>query len=199
MSSGWFRRSQKNQIRLFPFLQNIPQYIEVPLNIEAKESFHTFLLFSLNKSNPLLLKDDFNLLIPFGYWQTICFYPFKILVITRMKVFSEKRLELFHRKHFAGIAANCSGKGEDPDIPGTLFRHKISIIFVYEREVIIMNQQTPDHGWQQLQAHIEGFLGRVLRNDAQRIEYKPRYIVRLLEMPSEGHQSECQEISMWRE
>ena len=36
-----------------------------------------------------------------------------------------------------------------------------------------MNQQKSDQGWQQLQAHIEGFFGRALRNDLQRIEYKP--------------------------
>ena len=53
-----------------------------------------------------------------------------------------------------------------------------------------MNQKTSDQGWQQLQAHIEGFLGQALRNDVQRIEYKPRFIVQLLEMPSERHQNE---------
>jgi hypothetical protein len=55
-----------------------------------------------------------------------------------------------------------------------------------------MSQQTLDHGWQQLQARIEGFFGQSLRNDLQRIEYKPRFIVQLLEMPSERHQNEIQ-------
>jgi hypothetical protein len=53
-----------------------------------------------------------------------------------------------------------------------------------------MIKQTSDQGWQQLQAHIEGFYGQALRNDAQRIEYKPRYITHLLEIPSERHQYE---------
>jgi quinol monooxygenase YgiN len=35
-----------------------------------------------------------NFLFFFGYWQTICYYIFMILVITRMKVLSEKRMEL---------------------------------------------------------------------------------------------------------
>ena len=51
-----------------------------------------------------------------------------------------------------------------------------------------MNQKAADQGWQQLQAHIEGFLGQVLRNDVEKIEYKPRFIVQLLEMPSDRHQ-----------
>ncbi|MFA5179998.1 MAG: hypothetical protein WC405_01650 [Syntrophales bacterium] len=59
-----------------------------------------------------------------------------------------------------------------------------------------MSQQAPDQGWQQLQAHIEGFFGQILRNDIQRIEYKPRFIVQLLEMPSEGHRKEHQEMNM---
>jgi hypothetical protein len=58
-----------------------------------------------------------------------------------------------------------------------------------------MDQKTPDQGWQQLQAHIEGFLGQALRTDVQRIEYKPRFIVRLLDMSSEHRQSERQEMT----
>ncbi len=57
-----------------------------------------------------------------------------------------------------------------------------------------MSQKTSDQGWQQLQAHIEGFLGQTLRNDVQKIEYKPRFITQLLEMPSERHQNELQEM-----
>ncbi|MEI6315707.1 MAG: hypothetical protein WCO89_12610 [Syntrophus sp. (in: bacteria)] len=52
-----------------------------------------------------------------------------------------------------------------------------------------MNQKTSDQGWQQLQSHIEGFLGQSLRSDVQRIEYKPQFIAQMLEMPSERHQS----------
>jgi hypothetical protein len=58
-----------------------------------------------------------------------------------------------------------------------------------------MDQNAPDQGWQQLQAHIEGFLGQALRTDMQRIEYKPRFIVQLLDMPSEHRQRQ----SEWRE
>jgi hypothetical protein len=58
-----------------------------------------------------------------------------------------------------------------------------------------MNQQTPNQGWQQLQSHSEGFFGQALRSDTQRIEYKPRFIVQLLEMPSERHQNELREMS----
>jgi len=53
-----------------------------------------------------------------------------------------------------------------------------------------MSQKTSDQGWQQLQAHIEGFLSRTLRNDVQRIEYKPRFIAQLLERSSERPQNE---------
>ncbi|MHB8139572.1 MAG: hypothetical protein ACYDGO_14465 [Smithellaceae bacterium] len=48
-----------------------------------------------------------------------------------------------------------------------------------------MNQQKPDQGWHQLQAHIEGFFKQTLTNDMQKIEYKPRYIT-LLELLSEN-------------
>lgn len=58
-----------------------------------------------------------------------------------------------------------------------------------------MDQKTPDQGWQQLQAHIEGFLGQALKTDTQRIEYKPRFIVRLLDMPFEYRQSERREMA----
>jgi hypothetical protein len=61
------------------------------------------------------------------------------------------------------------------------------------REVSTMNQQKSDQGWQQLQAHIEGFFGQALRNDVQRIEYKPRFIVQLLEIPFERHQNELRD------
>jgi hypothetical protein len=53
-----------------------------------------------------------------------------------------------------------------------------------------MNQQTSDHEWQQLQAHIEGFFGQALGNNVQRIEYRPRFIAQMLARPSERHQNE---------
>jgi hypothetical protein len=59
-----------------------------------------------------------------------------------------------------------------------------------------MNQQKSDQGWQQLQSHIESFLGRALTNDVQKIEYKPRFIAQLLEMKSESYQNEPQETGM---
>ena len=62
-------------------------------------------------------------------------------------------------------------------------------------EEIDMDQKASDKGWQQLQAHIEGFLGQALRNDMQSIEYKPRFIAPLLEMPSEYRKNEHQEIT----
>ncbi len=58
-----------------------------------------------------------------------------------------------------------------------------------------MDQKTPDQGWQQLQAHIEGFLGQALKTDTQRIEYKPRFIVQLLDMPAEHRQGERREMT----
>ena len=59
-----------------------------------------------------------------------------------------------------------------------------------------MNQQKSDQGWQQLQAHIEGFFGQALRNDVQKIKYKPIFIIQLLEIPSECHQNELREMGM---
>jgi len=53
-----------------------------------------------------------------------------------------------------------------------------------------MNKQTSDQGWQQLQAHIEGFFSQALRSGVQRIEYKPRFITQLLGMPPERQQNE---------
>jgi hypothetical protein len=39
-----------------------------------------------------------------------------------------------------------------------------------------MDKNRSDQGWEQLQAHIERFLGQTLRNDVQAaIEYKPRF------------------------
>jgi hypothetical protein len=63
-----------------------------------------------------------------------------------------------------------------------------------EKGVKSMNQKTSDQGWQQLQSHIEVFLSQSLRHDTQRIEYKPRFIDQLLEMPSEHQQNELREM-----
>jgi len=59
-----------------------------------------------------------------------------------------------------------------------------------------MNQLKSDQGWQQLQSHIESFLGQALANDVQRIEYKPLYIAQLLEMKFESYQNKPQETGM---
>jgi hypothetical protein len=53
-----------------------------------------------------------------------------------------------------------------------------------------MDQKAADQGWQQLQTHIEGFLGQSLRGDAQRIAYKPRFIAQLLEPPPDHNKSD---------
>jgi len=58
-----------------------------------------------------------------------------------------------------------------------------------------MDQKTPDQGWQQLQTHIEEFLGQALTTDTQRIEYKPRFIIQLLDMPSKHRHGERQEMA----
>lgn len=51
-----------------------------------------------------------------------------------------------------------------------------------------MDQKASDQAWQQLQSHIEGFLGQALRNDMRSIEYKPRFIVPLPAVPPECHE-----------
>jgi hypothetical protein len=58
-----------------------------------------------------------------------------------------------------------------------------------------MNQQKADRGWQQLQDHINDFLGRALTSNGQSIEYKPRFSS-LLEMQSGHHQNDPQETGM---
>lgn len=52
-----------------------------------------------------------------------------------------------------------------------------------------VNRKSSDREWEKLQAHIEGFLGRALRSDVQRIEYRPQFTAQLLEMPSDRHQN----------
>jgi hypothetical protein len=50
-----------------------------------------------------------------------------------------------------------------------------------KKEEIDMDQKVSDQGWQQLQAHIEGFFAQSLQGDMKRIEYKPRFMVQMLE------------------
>jgi len=69
-----------------------------------------------------------------------------------------------------------------------------AIIFATEKGVITMKQKASDQGWQQLQSHIEGFFSEALRGDTQRIEYKPRFIDHLVEMPSERQLNEIREM-----
>ncbi len=57
-----------------------------------------------------------------------------------------------------------------------------------------MNQDASDQGWQELQAHIEGFFHQASTNDLQKIEYKPRYIA-LLEMASGQQENNAQETN----
>ncbi|MDA8126464.1 MAG: hypothetical protein M0009_14925 [Deltaproteobacteria bacterium] len=53
-----------------------------------------------------------------------------------------------------------------------------------------MDKQASDQGWEQLQAHIETFLGQTLRADAQKVEYKPRFNSRAAEAPSVAYQND---------
>ena len=65
-------RSQVNKLSDSP--QRIPQYIEVPPNIEAKRTISYFSAVLSYSSNPLLLKDESNSLIFSICWQAICYY-----------------------------------------------------------------------------------------------------------------------------
>ena len=62
-----------------------------------------------------------------------------------------------------------------------------------------MNQQESDQIWQQLRFHIEFFFSQTIANDVQRIEYKPQFITRLLEMTPDRNQNESQEMNRWRD
>ena len=53
-----------------------------------------------------------------------------------------------------------------------------------------MIQKTSDQGWQQLEAHVDGFFAQVLGGNVQKIEYKRLFITKLLEMPAERLQNE---------
>jgi hypothetical protein len=58
-----------------------------------------------------------------------------------------------------------------------------------------MDTKASDQGWQQLQSHIEGFLGQSLRSDTQRIAYKPRFIGELLETALDHRMDEGREMT----
>jgi hypothetical protein len=76
-------------------LQSIPQYVEVPPNIEANQIVSYFSAILFYQSKPLLLKDDSKLLFFSSCWQPICYYLLlMILIVIRMKVPSQKRMEL---------------------------------------------------------------------------------------------------------
>ena len=78
---------------------------------------------------------------------------------------------------------------------GVVGRAMVELLSSLKKEESDMDQKASDHGWQQLQAHIEGFLGQALRNGMRSIEYKPRFIVPLLEMPLEYRKNERQETT----
>ena len=62
-SNGLWINLAAMAIRLATFLQSIPQYVEVPLNIEAKRIVSYFSAVPSYESNPMLLKDESKLLI----------------------------------------------------------------------------------------------------------------------------------------
>ena len=85
--------------------QSIPQYIEAPPNIEAKRIISYFSADLSYKPNCSLLMDESKLMIfPIVGKQFAISDPI-ILVIIRMKVLFEKRMELFQGKRIAEIAA----------------------------------------------------------------------------------------------
>jgi hypothetical protein len=75
-----------SQIKLSASSQTIPQYIEVPPNIEVKQIVSTFSTVLFWQSNPSLLKDDFKLLIFPGVGRPFANTIFVILVIKGPKV-----------------------------------------------------------------------------------------------------------------
>lgn len=46
-----------------------------------------------------------------------------------------------------------------------------------------MNEDKTDQGWQHIQAKVDQIVGKFLRNDQQKLEYKPDREIYLLEMP----------------
>ncbi|MCK9195965.1 MAG: hypothetical protein M0P16_03200 [Syntrophales bacterium] len=45
-----------------------------------------------------------------------------------------------------------------------------------------MDQNTADQSWQQLQAHVQEFLGQFLNGDTKSVEYKPQFTAPMLEI-----------------
>ena len=70
------KEDNANNHPLLPFPQSIPQYIEVPPNIEVKQIVSYFSAIPSYQSNPPLLKDDSSPLPFSGCWQAICNYYF---------------------------------------------------------------------------------------------------------------------------
>ena len=58
-----------------------------------------------------------------------------------------------------------------------------------------MNQNAAEQGWQQLQAHIEGFLGQFLKGDPGKVEYRPQFCDSLLKGPGEHDPGDGQKMS----
>ena len=83
--------------RLFKQAVPVPQPVEVPPNIEAKQIVLLFSTLLSHSPNPPLLMDDlkhwFFSVIGRPFADTICM----ILVVIRMKVLAEKRKELSGR------------------------------------------------------------------------------------------------------
>ena len=74
-------RSQVNKLSDSP--QRIPQYIEVPPNIEGKQIASCFSTVLFYQSNPLLLKDDFKLTIFSGLLAGHLHFLIVAVVLTR--------------------------------------------------------------------------------------------------------------------
>ncbi len=54
-----------------------------------------------------------------------------------------------------------------------------------------MDHSAADQAWRKIQARVEGLLRQSLEGGLQMIEYKPRDIIHLLELPS-GYKEEMQ-------
>ena len=62
--------------------------------LRANELFLAFPLTPIIDTSHCHYRINANIRLPFGYWQAICYYIFMILLYIRMKVLSEKRMEL---------------------------------------------------------------------------------------------------------
>jgi hypothetical protein len=58
-----------------------------------------------------------------------------------------------------------------------------------------MNQQESDQILQQLFFQIENFFSQTIANNAQRIEDKPQFIIRLPEMSSDSNQDKREDMN----